>query len=112
MFLDYHSYGEIILIPNDTKAARSDSNTGKIIIPNSLEIYSKKGSNLREMAKIAAAAMKNATTKNRIYRIRTSESLARVPAVVGNQQNKLDIAQYLRISETKYKTLTSYNRIS
>ena len=42
------------------------------------------------MAEIAAAAMKNATTENRIYGITTSETLAGVPAVVGNQQNKLD----------------------
>ena len=96
MFLDYHSYGELIIHPNSTKSNRLDSNAEKIIIPTAGEKYSKKYSSLREMAEIAAAAIKKASTKNRIYKIGTSESFFGVPAVVGNQQNKLDIAEYSR----------------
>ena len=84
MFLDYHSKGEMIIHPNQTKSYQLDSSTQKIIIPSSLGVYSKKDSKLREMAEIAAAAMKKASAKNRIYQIGTSESFFGVPVVVGN----------------------------
>lgn len=94
MFLDYHSKGEMIIHPNQTKSKELDSNTQKIIILSSVDVYSEKDSKLREMAEIAAATMKKASAKNRTYQIGTSESFFGVPVVVGNNQNKIDITQY------------------
>ena len=104
MFLDYHSKGEMIIHPNQTKSKEVDSNPEKIIIPSSIGVYSEKDNKLRKMAEIAAAAMKQASVKNRTYQIGTSESFFGVPVVVGNNQNKIDITQYSNM-DAKYKSL-------
>ena len=81
--MDYHSYGELIIHPRSSTQNKVKENSEKIIYPKSVDTKSKDINNLKQMAKIAAEAMKKAGTKNRIYQIGTSQDFFDAPQVVG-----------------------------
>ena len=89
LFLDYHSYGELIIHPRSSNQNKIKENTEKIIYPKSIDTKSKDIISLKEMAKIAAEAMKKAGIKKRIYQIGTSQDFFSAPQVVGNQIQKI-----------------------
>ena len=84
LFLDYHSYGELIIHPRSSNQNKLQENREKIIYPKSIDTKSKDINNLKEMAKIAADAMKKAGIKKRVYQIGTSQDFYSAPQVVGN----------------------------
>ena len=87
--MDYHSYGELIIHPRSSNQNKIKENTEKIIYPKSIDTKSKDIPNLKEIAKIAAEAMKKAGIKNRTYQIGTSQDFFDAPQVVGNQIQKI-----------------------
>ena len=82
--MDYHSYGEEIIHPAKGGSDTSDTDTGRILFPNGDGTTLRSVDKLRELANIAAEAMKNASKTERVYQVVTSEELSGLPAVVGN----------------------------
>ena len=83
--MDYHSYGEEIRHPAKDSSDISNTDSGRILFPNDEATTLRSVDKLRELASIAAEAIKNASNKERIYQVITSEELSRLPAVVGNK---------------------------